>query len=130
MAGDRNVVVADDGDVARDLQAALSEDAKRADSGQVVRDEHGGRAPRLLEQLVDACGAAVLRECAGDDDGLRRQAVAPNARQESAPPVGGASASTAVDVRDPPMPERYEMIDGQPCARPIVVRHGVDRRPP
>ena len=39
----------------------------------------------------------------------------------------GAGAPAAIHVRDAPMPERDEMIDGDPRPHPIVVRDRVVR---
>ena len=126
VLGELDVVEADHGEVARDLEAGLVGGADRAQRGHVGGDHDRGRRLVEREQLAHRVVAAVDVEVAiadvlvarGDAEALQLVAVAAQA-------LGArALVEHAADVRDAAVPELVQMAHGRGGAGLVVGHDG------
>ena len=68
----------------------------------------------------------LLLESAGQDRGLRAQAVRRHRLQVAGPPLGARRRGPAVDVHNAPVPEAHEVVDRHGDAAAVVDAHDID----
>ena len=123
VGGQRDVVEADDRDVAGHAQARLAQAGDRADGDHVAGDEDGvGRSVRARISAIARWPLAASNAPSATRSGSSGEPGRRERRPVAGEPLGrrGVGQRGVGDAGDPPMAERQQVLDREPGAGLVV----------